>query len=356
MTEPPARSSLERIRTFCLFILATGVICAGLYWLSSALIPFVIAAFFHFSLAPLIAWQRRRWNFPGWLAVSTTGLVGVALLAGFWVLVALSVAQIASSMGDYQVKLLQQAENIAGWLPLEKLGIPPEDVRAAVVKAPAELVSGNLPGTVGAFGMLIAQGTLAALFLLFMLAGKAKTIVRGPEFLRQVENSIQRYVVLKFAVSAAEGVLTWLILALLGVELALVFGVMAFLLNFIPNIGSVIAGLLPLPVLLQGDYSPTTIVLAIALPAAMQFITGNIVETKLFGKSLGIHPVVVMLTLVLFGLLWGIPGMFLAMPLTAILKIMLDQHQYSKPIARILEGDLSAFGGPAPSPGTTIGG
>lgn len=355
MTEQPARSSLERVRTFCLFIVATGVVCAGLYFLSAALIPFVIAAFFHFSLAPMIAWQRRRLNFPGWLAVSTTGLVGVALLVAFWVLVAMSVAQIATSVGGYQGKLLQLAEDAAAYLPLDKLGISPENVRAALARAPAELMVDALPGNVGALATLIAQGALAALFLLFMLAGKARTLSRGPDFLRQVESGIQRYVVLKVALSAVEGLLTWLILALLGVELALVFGVMAFLLNFIPNIGSVIAALLPLPVLLLGDYSTVTIVLAMTLPPAMQFFVGNVVEPKMFGKSLGIHPVVVMLTLVLFGLLWGIPGMFLATPLTAVLKIMLDQHQYTKSIARILEGDLGMFGGPAPSTGTPIG-
>lgn len=345
MTEQAARSSLERIRTLCLSIVATGVVCAGLYCLSAALVPFVIAAFFHFSLAPLVDWQRCKWKFPGWLAVSTTGLVGLILLAAFWVLIAVSATQIAGSLGAYQDKLLNMAETGISYLPVEEMGISPQTVRTALVNAPAELVGDTMPGNAGALARLVGQGALVALFLLFMLAGKAATVARAPEFLHKVENSIQRYVLLKVALSAATGLLTWLILTVLGVELALVFGVMAFLLNFIPNIGSVLAALLPVPVLLQNGYSPTTIVLALALPSTVQFVLGNIVEPKLFGKSLGIHPVVVMLTLVLFGLLWGIAGMFLATPLTAVIKIMLDQHVYTKPIARILEGDLSAFGG-----------
>ena len=79
-------------------------------------------------------------------------------------------------------------------------------------------------------------------------------------------------------------------------------------------------------------------------PAGVQFAIGNVVEPKVMGSSLGIHPVVVVLTLVLFGLLWGIPGMFLATPLTAVIKIVLQQRDFTKPIAKLLEGDLRVLG------------
>lgn len=350
-----SKSVLERIRTVSLVIVATGVVCAGLYFLRAALVPFVIAAMAHFSLAPLVNWQRKRWNFPGWLAVTIAAIVGLILFSGLWVLVAVAVTQIAASLGDYQSKLLFATERLMSWFPLQKLGVSAEEVRGALVKVPSDLIGESLPGAIGGLAMLIGQGVLAALFLVFMLAGKAAAKTRTPQFMDQVEKSIQRYVVLKVALSAATGFLTWAILAALGVELALVFGVMAFLLNFIPNIGSVVAALLPLPILLQGDYSLPTVALAIALPTAVQFTIGNIVEPKLFGKSLGIHPVVVMLTLVLFGLLWGIPGMFLATPLTAIFKIVMDQHEYTKPIARVLEGNLQILDKAADPAKTSLG-
>ena len=344
MTETTEAGSLERTRTICLFILATGVVCAGLYYLSSALIPFVIAAFFHFSLAPLVNWQRKRWKFPGWLAVATTALIGLIVFVGMWTVIAASITQIAANAGDYQHKIVELSAKALKWAPLQDLGVTKEQVEGAINEMPKRFAESYLSGTVSALMNVLSQGALVFLFLMFMLAGKAVGGSKGPEFLEKVELSIQRYVLAKVAMSALTGFLTWLILAVLGVQFALVFGVLAFMLNFIPNIGSVIANVLPVPVVLLGDYSLVVIILAIGLPAAVQFIIGNVVEPKVMGSSLGIHPVVVILTLVLFGLLWGIPGMFLATPLTAVLKIVLQQRDFTKPIAKLLEGDLRVLG------------
>jgi AI-2 transport protein TqsA len=344
MNEQLAGASLDRIRTICLFVLATAVVCAALYFLRSALVPFVIAAFFHFSLAPMVNWQRRRWKLPGWLAVTTTALVGLLVFAAFWAVLVLSISQIVNDAGNYQEKLTQLGESLFSWIPLEQLGITQQDLRDAMENQPAEAMRGLLPAAVDTFAGVLAGGTLAALFLMFMLGGKAAGSARAPQFMEEVERSVQRYVVSKVAISALNGFFTWLILTLLGVELALVFGLMAFLLNFIPNIGSIISPLLPLPILLQNSYLPGVIVAAVLLPATVDFVLGNVVEPKLMGRTLGIHPVVVIMSLVLFGILWGIPGMFLATPLTAVIKIILDQHQYTKPIARVLEGDLRVLG------------
>lgn len=344
MNEPAEVSSLERIRTICLFILATGMVCAGLYYLASALIPFVIAAFFHFSLAPLINLQRKRWKFPGWLAVTTTAILGLTIFAGMWTIIAASIAQVAANAGEYQHKIVELTARGLDWAPLKSLGLTREEVETALETLPQQAVKNYLPGTVTTLMDMFSQGALVFLFLMFMLAGKAVGSSKGPEFLEKIEISIQRYVLAKVAMSALTGFLTWLILAVLGVEFALVFGVLAFMLNFIPNIGSVIANVLPIPVVLLGDYSLVVAILAIGLPAGVQFAIGNVVEPKVMGSSLGIHPVVVVLTLVLFGLLWGIPGMFLATPLTAVIKIVLQQRDFTRPIAKLLEGDLKVLG------------
>ena len=102
-------------------------------------------------------------------------------------------------------------------------------------------------------------------------------------------------------------------LSALGVDLALVFGLFAFLLNFIPNIGSVIATLLPLPVVMfNPEITPSTAALALTLPAAVQLTIGNFIEPKLMGTSLDLHPVSILMALVVWGTLWGIVGMLLA--------------------------------------------
>ena len=149
-----------------------------------------------------------------------------------------------------------------------------------------------------------------------------------------------------FVVSAMTGILVGTALGLLGIEMALAFGFMAFLLNFIPNIGSIIATLLPLPiVLLTPGISTTTIVLAIALPAAIQGVIGNVVQPRLMSKSLDLHPVAVLLALIVWGKLWGIVGMFLATPLTAVIKILLEKSELTAGAAVLLAGRL---GEPSP--------
>ena len=128
-------------------------------------------------------------------------------------------------------------------------------------------------------------------------------------------------------------------------ELALVFGVLAFLLNFIPSIGSVISTLLPLPVIfLSEEMSDAAKVLAIAIPGGLQFAIGSILEPKVMGESLDLHPVVVLLGLIFFGMIWGIVGMILATPMVAVLRIVLERIEMTAPVGNVLAGRL----GPPP--------
>jgi AI-2 transport protein TqsA len=136
-------------------------------------------------------------------------------------------------------------------------------------------------------------------------------------------------------------------LALLNVEYAFLFGFLAFLLNFIPNIGSIIATLLPVPVvLLSPELSVTAKVLALALPAVFQFLLGNVVQPKIQGSMLELHPVAVLMALIFFGMIWGISGAFLAAPITAVIKIILERIPETRPMADLLAGNLDALNRP----------
>ena len=153
----------------------------------------------------------------------------------------------------------------------------------------------------------------------------------------EIELRIKGYIVTQTLISGATGILVWLILAYLGVDLALVFGLFTFLLNFIPSIGSVIAVLLPLPVVLVSpDITTTQAVLAIAVPGAIQLFIGNIIAPKVLGEALDLHPVAILLALMFWGALWGIVGMLLATPITAILKILMERFDLTEPLARML--------------------
>ena len=131
-------------------------------------------------------------------------------------------------------------------------------------------------------------------------------------------------------------------LSILGIDLALAFGIFAFLLNFIPSLGSVVATFLPLPiVLVTEDMTLATGIMAIAIPGAIQFSVGNVIEPKVMGKSLELHPVTILVALIFWGTLWGVVGMFLAVPITAVLRILLGRLEVTRPAAALLEGRLA---------------
>jgi AI-2 transport protein TqsA len=129
---------------------------------------------------------------------------------------------------------------------------------------------------------------------------------------------------------------------LLDVPLAIVFGLLAFMLNFIPTMGSVIATLLPLPVvIITPEISTTTAVLAIGVPALIQLVVGNIIAPKVMGDSLDLHPVAILMALIFWGMLWGIVGMLLAAPITGVIKLLLSKIPSMKPAAEIMAGRIS---------------
>ena len=162
------------------------------------------------------------------------------------------------------------------------------------------------------------------------------------------------FVLAKVLLSVLTGVLAGVTLAILGVELAFVFGFFAFLLNFIPSLGSLIATLLPLPiVLLSPDLSTAVKVLAFVIPGSIQFVIGNIMEPKIMGSSLDLHPVTILTSLIFFGMLWGVVGMLLAAPITAVIKILCERLEITRPVAELLAGRFGAA--PAGSPDAPAG-
>ena len=128
---------------------------------------------------------------------------------------------------------------------------------------------------------------------------------------------------------------------LFGVPMAFTFGVLAFLLNFVPNVGPLIASLLPIPlIILDPTGSIGWMFGAISVTAAIQAISGNIFEPKIMGNSSDLHPVTILVALMFWGMMWGIIGMFLATPVTAAIKIVLQRIESTKPIANLMAGRI----------------
>jgi AI-2 transport protein TqsA len=330
----------HRIQTVCLLILTVVAIGMALYFLRPVLIPFVLALFFVYALSPAIDLQVRQLRIRRWLAVVNTIVLGCVVLFLLWLLIWSSVSQMAANAATYEAQMRQLIGTAGDKLPLERFGIQSEEL-PEFLEVPSETTRGLLTAVVSSIMSVLSNGLLVVIFMIFLLASKGGQVPPEGSLREQIDQRIKRYLLTKVLVSGTTGILVGFTLWLLGVELAMVFGLLAFLLNFIPNIGSVIATLLPLPVVvLSPELSMVAKILAFVIPGTIQFAVGNLLEPKIMGQSLDLHPVVVLLGLIFFGWLWGIIGMIIATPIVAVTKITLERIDVTAPAARVLAGKL----------------
>ena len=173
---------------------------------------------------------------------------------------------------------------------------------------------------------------------LFLLLGKKSTNTSAEW--NDIIAHVKKYIFTKFITSSITGVAAGLIYWFLGLELAFIFGSLTFILNFIPVVGSIIAVLLPIPIAILQFTDLSSVLLIIFLPAIIHQIIGNVIEPKIFGDAFGLHPITIILSLIFWGMIWGIIGVLLAAPLTAIIRVTFERFESTKYIARLLEGKI----------------
>jgi AI-2 transport protein TqsA len=319
-------------------------VAVSLYWLEPVLVPFVLAVFITLGMSLFIDLQMKYLHMPRLVAMLVTIIVGLLILAVFGLLVFKAVDQLNDNAGIYGQQIEAMFDELSKAVPLKSFGVDADDDGSLLSQIPVTTVRQVLLDTGTAVMGIVSRGMLVLIFVIFLLSGQmvSKRPVGG--MLGQAEAGIKRYIVTKILVSVITGVTVGLALTLLGVEMALMFGLFAFLLNFIPSIGSVISTLLPLPVVLvTPGMSLATGILAIAIPGAIQFAIGNVIEPKIMGRSLDLHPIVILMALIFWGMLWGIVGMLLATPMTAVVKIFLSKREFTAPLASLLSGHLEVI-------------
>ncbi len=342
----------QRVQTVCLVILSTVAVAASLYWLAPVLVPFVLAIFITLGMSLMIDMQMRYFHMPRVAAMIITVIVGLLILAVCGLLISAAVDQLRVNAGTYEDQIKSMLDRLSKAVSLDSLGVGTDVEGSLMSKIPGTTVRKVLLGTGTAVMGVISQGILVLIFVMFLLSGHLVSNRSIGGVLGEAEAGIKQYIVTKILLSVITGVLVGLTLILLGIEMALMFGLFAFLLNFIPSVGSIISTLLPLPVVLfTPGISPATVVMAIAIPGGIQFAVGNVIEPKIMGRSLDLHPVVILMGLIFWGMLWGFVGMLLATPITAVMKIFLSKHEFTAPVARLLSGQLDAIGDAAPLPG-----
>jgi AI-2 transport protein TqsA len=346
----------NRVQTVCLLVLSAVALGGTMFWLKPVMIPFVLALFISLGLNSVVNVQMELLKIPRVLALISTLLLAFLVFTLLGLLVTASVGQLADNASTYVAQVTRLIEQLGKILPVNIVSLTPEGVTDRLSKMSIQTVSGLLLNTTNAILGLLSQSFLVFIFVIYLLLGSGSarnnpnlSDTAGPPRTNgawlEIESRVTQYLVTKAIISAGTGFIVWCILAMLGVDLALVFGLFAFLLNFIPSIGSIIATLLPLPVVIvDPGVTTSAAVLAIMLPAAVQLTIGNFVEPMIIGDSLDLHPVVVLLSLIFWGMLWGVVGMLLAVPITAILKILFARLEATHAFSEALAGRITTFG------------
>jgi AI-2 transport protein TqsA len=204
----------------------------------------------------------------------------------------------------------------------------------------------------GSVGSLLSSLILILIYTAFLfteqpaMAKKLDALASNPDeasnmrdIFTQITTQVQSYIWMKTLVSLATGLLSYLILIWVGVDFAAVWALLIFILNFIPNVGSILGVMLPaLLTLVQFDTLTPFLLIAVGL-GAVQFTIGNIIEPALMGKSLNLSSLGIILSLTFWGLLWGIPGMLLSVPIMVISTIVCAKFDSLRGIAVILSTD-----------------
>ena len=321
--------------TVSLLILALVAIGFTLSYTKPIMIPFVMALLIRILIDPIINFQINKLHVHRIIAV----LVSIVLIVFLFIIivpfVAGSVATFLESADDYNSKVLILIDFLINKLNQYNILVDREVIRNTLIELPFLDWASTILSNSANF---LTKVFLVIVMTLFLLLG-TKSKNTSPEW-NEIIGHVEKYIFTKFLTSTATGVLTGLIYWFLGIELAFIFGTLTFILNFIPVFGSVIAVLIPLPVAFLQFSDPTSLFLIILLPATVHIIIGNILEPKIFGDAFGLHPITIILCLIFWGMIWGVVGVLLAAPITAIIKISFEKFETTKPISRFLEGKL----------------
>jgi len=293
------------------------------------LFPFFLALFISYIIGPALDFLTRR-KVPKPVAVSVIVLATFSLMYLFGALVYSSGKAFAAELPRYGAQIQALVHE------LEASHLLGADWRITNLldNVNAEKIASIAMGAIGPFFSFLSTLFIVLVFLIFILAGRGNRAdkvnrsfsparaTRINSVLENIDGQIQKYLAIKTVFCAINGITVGLVLALFGVEFAIVFGFVAFLMNYIPNIGSTIATALPVLISFFQFGSVWKSLLILGIVVALDNIFGNFVEPRFVGKGLGLSPLVVIFSLIFWGWLWGIPGMVLSVPIAAVIKII----------------------------------
>ena len=317
------------------------IIIAGIIYASSFVSLLLLAIFVSIICAQPLAWLRGR-NVPHGIGiVLVLGGINIILFI-MSQLIGRSIVNFSRDSAIYAERLDQMAKSTFSVLNERGVDVSWERVSGVfdmgkVMEVTTKLL-GDLGGIMGNTFLIM----FIVLFILMELNGfavKTVAIVGAPneslKYLTKIGYSIRSYLGIKSVISLLTGFLIWLGLWIIGVKYAVLWAMIAFLLNYIPNVGSFIAGI-PAVLFALVQLGPGGAVWTIALYGFVNLVMGSVVEPRVMGKGMGLSTLVVFLSLIFWGFILGSVGMFLSVPLTITLKAILENNPKTRWIAILL--------------------
>lgn len=321
---------------FLFAIVAVFVLGVTLLSLGSVLLPFVIAVLISIIFDPLVAYLKSK-KVPIFFCLLIVFFICTIVIFLIGLIVYSSALNVSDALPLYEPKfnsLILKIESIAESISTS-FGVNFKELKFTDLISFSKV--SEYAGTIAnSFINIISNTVMVLLFMMFILAGSGDLEAkirngfteseseRIVSVVHNISKRVRQYLITKTLISLITGICYGLILWLFGVEFPVFWGFLAFILNFIPNIGSLIATVFPvLLALLQFDSLVTTIILLIVL-VIIQNIFGNVLEPKMMSESLNLSALLILISLIFWGWLWGIPGMILSVPLTATVKIIFE--------------------------------
>lgn len=326
-------------------IAAFVVFIAGLRSAGSIIIPFLLASFIAVITSPAMIWLKKQGIRPGFSIL----VILLVVISALWILVQImgsSITQFAANSNQYQETLRQITTDWIHWLEEKGLEvnretftslINPGRAMTVVVNSLTQFLRGLLTNT---FMILVT-----VVFILLELAGLPNKLqmALGQDHpsvpaLNRFSDSLNRYLAIKSMVSLATGVLAYILCTSIGLNYALLWGLLAFLLNYIPNIGSFVAAIPPVMLALV-EVGTGKALLCAGGYMVINIAFGNLIEPRLMGKGLGLSTLVVWMSLIFWGWVFGPVGMLLSVPLTMVVKIAMESKEETQWVAILLGSD-----------------
>ncbi|HDT2305611.1 TPA: AI-2E family transporter [Citrobacter braakii] len=321
------------------------IILSGIRVAADIIVPFILALFIAVVLNPVV--QRMvKLRIPRVIAVSLLIVIIVMLMVLLLAYLGTSLNELARTLPQYRSSLVIPLKNLEPWLQRAGIGVSVDELVKYIDPNAAMTLVTNLLAQLSNAMSSIFLLLLTVVFMLLevpQLPNKLKQMmsrpIEGMAAIQRAIDSVSHYLVLKTAISIVTGLVAWGMLAALDVRFAFVWGLLAFALNYIPNIGSVLAAIPPIAQVLvfSGLYNALVV---FAGYLVINLVFGNILEPRIMGRGLGLSTLVVFLSLIFWGWLLGPVGMLLSVPLTIIVKIALEQTNGGQSIA-VLLSDLN---------------